>query len=552
VKAKRRTGEIFLCICLLATAGFATGCSDDSASEPQTSDSLATSLPPVPESEVNVLTYHNNNLRTGQYLHEASLTPANVNSAKFGKVGFLPVRGLVDAEPLYVSTIMVRGAKRKVVFVATEHDLVYAFDADTFALLWKTSVLSPGETTSDNRGCQQVTPEIGITATPVIDLRKGPHGAVYVVAMSKDTRGHYFQRLHALDLATGAELPASPTTIMATYPGTGAGSRNGRLAFDAKQYKERAALLLTNGTIYTTWASHCDVSPYTSWVIAYNSGNLQQTAVLNLTPNGTEGAIWMTGDGPAADEAGNVYLLTGNGTFDTALDANGFPAKGDYGNAFVKLAMKDGKLGVADYFTMHDTQDQSEQDEDLGSGGILLLPDLRDVSGRVRRLAVGAGKDQIIYIVDRDSMGRFNARGDKVYEKDIWAIGGMEFGSPAYFANTVYYGAYKDALRGFTFVNATLPRLPSSRTSQKFDYPGTTPSVSANGASNGIVWTLENSVPAVLHAYAVFDLCSELFNSNQAGARDQFENNKYITPMIANGRVYVGTKTGVAVFGLLK
>jgi hypothetical protein len=294
------------------------------------------------------------------------------------------------------------------------------------------------------------------------------------------------------------------------------------------------------------------VSPYTSWVIAYNSGNLQQTAVLNLTPNGTEGAIWMTGDGPAADEAGNVYLLTGNGTFDTALDANGFPAKGDYGNAFVKLAMKDGKLGVADYFTMHDTQDQSEQDEDLGSGGILLLPDLRDVSGRVRRLAVGAGKDQIIYIVDRDSMGRFNARGDKVYEKDIWAIGGMEFGSPAYFANTVYYGAYKDALRGFTFVNATLPRLPSSRTSQKFDYPGTTPSVSANGASNGIVWTLENSVPAVLHAYAVFDLCSELFNSNQAGARDQFENNKYITPMIANGRVYVGTKTGVAVFGLLK
>lgn len=547
-----RTTSGFLCLMFLFSAAmYAAGCRGDAASE-ESINSTTTKPPALANPDSNVLTYHNDNLRTGQYLAETSLTPSNVNSARFGKIGFLPVRGLVDAEPLYVSSVMVKGARRKVIFVATEHDLVYAFDADTLVPLWKASLLGNGETTSDNRGCEQVTPEIGITATPVIDLSRGPHGAIYVIAMSKNARSAYFHRLHSLDLATGAELPGSPIAINATYPGSGAGSKHGRVSFDAKQYKERAGLLLANGVIYTTWASHCDVSPYTSWVIAYSAANLRQAGVLNLTPNGSEGAIWMTGSGPAADEAGNVYLLTGNGTFDTALDADGFPAKGDYGNAFVKIARKNGNLVVSDYFTMHDTVDQSEQDEDLGSGGIMLLPDMKDVSGRVRHLAVGAGKDQVVYVVDRDSMGRFHARGDKVYERNIWAIGGMEFGSPAYFDGGIYYGAYKDVLRAFTLVNATLPRLPASQTSKKFDYPGTTPSVSANGNQNGIVWTVENSVPAVLHAYLASDLCTEIFNSNRAGARDQFENNKYITPMIANGRVHVGTKTGVAVFGLLQ
>jgi hypothetical protein len=537
---------------MLAFGILVSGRSDDSASELQPSDWAAIRPPRVFDNEVDVLTYHNDNFRTGQYLSETSLTPANVNSANFGKVGFLPVRGLVDAEPLYVSNLAVRGAPRKVIFVATEHDLVYAFDADNFAQLWRVSVLGDGETTSDDRGCQQVTPEIGITATPVIDLSAGAHGAISVVAMSKDREGRYFQRLHALDLTTGAELPGSPTTIAATYSGRGAGNQNGRLIFNAKQYKERAALLLAHGLIYTTWSSHCDVSPYTSWVIAYNASTLRQAGVLNLTPNGTEGAIWMAGAGPAADEAGNVYVLTGNGTFDTTLSERGFPAQGDYGNAFVKLVMNGGTLTVADYFTMQNTVEQSEQDEDLGSGGIALLPDMKDVSGRVRHLAVGAGKDQIIYLVDRDSMGKFHADGDRAYEKDIWAIGGMEFGAPAYFRDAVYYGAYKDNLRAFDFVHATLPRLQESQTSQKFDYPGTTPSVSANGNSNGIVWAVENSAPAVLHAYEASDLSKELYNSNQAGERDQFENNKFVTPMIANGRVHVGTKTGVAVFGLLK
>ncbi len=546
-----RAGTAILLVSLWLSIGvLMSGRSDDNPSGLQPVDPLITTALPVTRAEPDVLTYHNNNFRTGGYLSETWLTPGRVSSSDFGKVGFLPVRGLVDAEPLYVSSLRVQGVRRKVIFVATEHDLVYAFDADTFALLWRVSVLGAGETTSDNRGCQQVTPEIGITSTPVIDLNKGPHGAIYVVAMSKDHSGNYFQRLHALDLVTGAEMPGSPANITATYPGRGAGNRKGRLIFDPKQYKERAALLLANGLIYTTWSSHCDVSPYTSWVIAYSASGLQQAGVLNLTPNGTEGAIWMTGAGPAADEAGNIYLLTGNGTFDSTLDAGGFPEAGDYGNAFVKIAMRSGKLAVVDYFTMHDTADQSEQDEDLGSGGIVLLPDMKDVSGNIRHLALGAGKDQVIYVVNRDSMGRFNRASDKVYERNVWAIGGMEFGAPASLGNSVYYGAYQDNLRAFTFVNATLPRLPSSQTAQKFNYPGTTPSISANGASNGIVWAVENSVPAALHAYDAADVNKELFNSKQAGARDQFENNKFITPMIANGRVYVGTKTGVAVFGL--
>lgn len=544
----------FVPSCLVALI-FALGCGCNASNadpDPPSSPLVNNSRAGLAPADINVLTYHNDNARTGQYLNELLLSPQNVNSTTFGKVGFLETIGLVDAEPLYVSHLLIHGAPHKVIFVATEHDLVYAFDADDFSLLWRTSLLGAGETTSDNRGCQQVNPEIGVTATPVIDLNAGPHGTIYAVAMSKGRARHYFQRLHALDLATGAEQPGSPRNIGAAFPGTGAGSRNGRVLFDPKQYKERAALLLSKGLLYTSWASHCDNDPYTGWVIAYNAATLEQAGVLNLTPNGAEGAIWMTGDGPAADELGNIYLTTGNGTFDTMLDANGFPSQGDYGNAFVKIAMKEDKLAVVDFFTMHNTVEQSEQDEDMGSGGVVLLPDMQDPSGKTRHLAVGAGKDQIIYIADRDSMGKFHVAGDKIYQEDIWAIGGMEFATPAFFNGTMYYGAYKDNLRAFAFNCGILPRLPASQTPKKFIYPGATPSVSANGNSNGIVWAVENTVPAVLYAYDARDLSKELYNSSQAGKRDQFSFNKFITPMIANGRVHIGTQTGVIVLGLLK
>ncbi len=212
-------------------------------------------------------------------------------------------------------------------------------------------LLGAGETTSDNRGCGQVSPEIGITSTPVIDRKAGPHGTIYVVAMSKNG-SNYFQRIHALDVTTGAELLAGPVTIQASYPGTGANSSGGQVIFDPKQYKERSGLLLLNGVIYTTWASHCDISPYTAWIIGYDQANLSQSSVLDLTPNGSEGSIWQSGGGPAADAQGNIYALIANGTFDTTLDANGFPTSHDYGNAFVKVSTSGGTLQVADYFNM--------------------------------------------------------------------------------------------------------------------------------------------------------------------------------------------------------
>lgn len=500
-----------------------------------------------PASPINVLTYHNDVARTGQNLNESTLTASNVKSSTFGKVGFLQTTGLVDAEPLYASNLTVNGAVHNVVFVASEHDLVYAFDADTFAPLWQVSVLGSGETTSDNRGCDQVTPEIGVTSTPVIDLSAGPHGTIFLVAMSKDSSGNYHQRLHALDLTTGAERSGSPVAIAAT-------SNGGQNTFVPAQYKERSALLLLNGTIYMGFSSHCDVEPYQGWLMAYSESTLQQTAVLNLTPNGSEGSIWMAGDGPAADSSGYIYFLDANGTFDPALNASGFPVNSDYGNAFVKVSTAGGGLAVADYFNMHNTVAESNGDEDLGSGGDLLLPDMNDLPGNRRHLAVGAGKDSNIYLVDRDSMGKFNPNNDTaIYQKvSSNGISGGVWSMPAYFNDTIYYASVGDALKAFFIVNGLLVAPPGSQSTATFPYPGGTPSVSANGNANGIVWVVENNGNGVLHAYDATNLLNELYNSGQAaGGRDNFSDNKYITPMIANGKVYVGTPTGVIVFGIL-
>jgi len=506
---------------------------------------------------VHVLTYHNNNARTGANPNETVLTLANVNSRHFGKVGFLPVEGLVDAEPLYVSQIKMQGAKRNVVFVVTEHDLAYAFDTDTFQKLWMVSLLGPDETTSDNRGCGQVTPEIGATATPVIDLRAR---IMYVVAMSKDSSGKYYQRLHALDLATGAERNGGPETISATFPGSAVPNSNGQVDFDPKQYKERAALLLSNGVVYTSWASHCDFDPYTAWIIGFDARTLKRSSVLNIEPNGSEGAIWMAGDGPATDLSGNIYLLAGNGAFETKLDTHGFPIKADFGNAFLKLGTGEGKLFVDDYFDMHNTIPESRKDLDLGSGGEIVLPDMKDSSGKTVHLAVGAGKDNVIYIVNRDSMGKFNPERNDVYQEILstgsensngLAGSGGVYSTPAYFNENLYYGAVDDSIRAFKFNDARLVTPASSKTSITFGYPGATPSISSNGLRDAIVWAVENNTPAVLHAYDANDLSHELYNSNQQGHRDEITGNKFITPMIAGGKVFVGTPNGVAVFGLL-
>jgi hypothetical protein len=502
-----------------------------------------------PPSTVQVLTYHNDVARTGQNLEETILTLTNVNAKTFGKLGFLTTDGLVDAEPLYVSNLTISGRSHNVVFVATEHDFVYAFDADSLVQLWRVSMLGPGETPSDDRRCGQVTPEIGVTATPVIALH-GERGVMYVVAMSKDKNGNYFQRLHALDLTSGAELPGSPTTVEATFP-----NLHGQTTFDAKQYKERASLLLLDGVVYTTWASHCDEGDYTGWIIGYNAETLKQANVLNVTPNGNDGAIWMSGAGPAADPQGNIYILDGNGTFDDTLDSCDFPIHGDFGNAFLKLSLQGGKLSVADYFNTHDTQAESGRDEDLGSGGALVLPDLRDDSGNLFQLAVGAGKDRRIFVVNRNDMGKYtHKKNRRVYQEIDHELTGPVFSMPAYFNNTVYFAAVNDTMKAFSLSNAKLGATPASKTAEHFAYPGATPSISANGTANGIVWAVEarGSEAGILHAYDARDLSNELYSSSgRTHSRDAFSDNKFITPMIANGRVFVGTLTGVAVFGLL-
>ncbi len=505
----------------------------------------------APASGTDVVTYKYDSMRTGRNLTESTLTPANVNSATFGKLLNLMVDGLVDAQPLYLSQLTLAGANHNVVYVATEHDSVYAFDADTGTVLWKVSLLGAGETTSDDRGCDQVTPEIGVTSTPVIDRSAGTHGTLFVVAMTKDASSNYHQRLHALDLTTGQEITGSPTEIAATF---------GATTFAPGQYKERAALLLNNGTIYTTWASHCDDGSYGGWIIASSEATLQITGALNVAMDASGSgyssqgpSIWMSGGGPAADSEGNVYVLTANGRFETTMTPAGFPTGGDYGNSFVKISSSNGTLAVADYFTMSGEVAESGGDVDLGSGGIMLLPDMTDGNGTVRQLAVGAGKDGNLYVVDRNDMGKFHSVGNSIWQQLNGVLSGGVWATPAYFNSNIYYGAQGGALLAFSVANARLSTSPSSQTSKHFTYPGTFPVVSANGTANAIVWAYENTSPAVLHAYPATNLASELYNSNQASnGRDQFgAGNKNIVPVVADGKVFVATTNSVAVFGLL-
>jgi hypothetical protein len=503
-----------------------------------------------------VLTYHNDNLRTGRNSIESTLTLKNVNSTTFGKLFVIPTDGLVDAEPLYAPNISIPGnGTHNVLFVATENDTVYGFDADSGTNLWQVTMLAGGEVPSDDRGCSQVTPEIGVTSTPVGDLSEGPHGTIYVVAMSKDSSSNYHQRLHALDITTGAEEFGGPVEIVAQYPGTGDNSQNGYVVFDPKQYKERAGLLLVNHIVYTTWASHCDDRPYTGWIISYNEGTLAQQSVLNVTPNGNEGAIWGAGAGPAADTSGNIYFLDANGTFDTSLNGSGFPANGDYGNAIMKLSTKKGRLAVSDYFNMYNTVTESGADEDLGSGGAMIVPNFKDSDGVLHELVVGAGKDSNIYMANRTNMGKFNPNNNsQIYQEVTGALAGSVYSAPAFDGKRIYYGAVGDSIKAFSFNGSgLLNTTPASQTNTQFGYPGATPSISGSSKGNLILWATENTSPAVLHAYNGNNLAVELYNSSQAaGGRDNFgDGNKFITPMIANGKVYVGTMSGVGVLGLL-
>ena len=495
-----------------------------------------------------VLTWHNDIQRHGANRFEQILTPANVNSASFGKTEFFATDGAVDAQPLYVPAIKMGGASHNVLYIVTENDSVYAFDAATGAVLWHTSVLLPEETPSDDRGCAGFSPQIGITSTPVIDLTRGPHGAIYVVNMSKDASGYYHQRINALDLVTGGQLFGGPTHIHATYPRSSSDVSN---LFEPSQYTERAALLEWKGAIYTAWTSHCDHTPYTGWVIGYDASTLKQSSVLNLTPNGSEGAIWMSGAGPAAN-ASQILFLDANGTFDTELDSSGNPINQNYGNGFLELT-KDGLgLKVHDYYETDDTVKESAGDVDLGSGGALILSPIPDDNGNLHTLAVGAGKDHNIYVVDTNNLGKYHPNGGYIYQVLTDALPHGEWASPAYVDGHVYYGGVSDSIKAFSISNAKLVATPSSKSTNTFPSPGATPSISSNGTTNGILWAVGNSSPPVLYAYHAEDLSEELYDSAQNASRDLLPaTDKFVLPTITNGRVFVGTQTGVAVYGVL-
>jgi len=500
--------------------------------------------------QVSVLTYQYDTSRAGANLSESVLTRANVTASQFGKLLSYPVDGYIYGQPLYLPNVTIpQKGIHDVVYVATEHDSVYAFDADgnagsNSAPLWQVSFINPssGVTTVpyQDTGCSQIVPELGITSTPVIDPQSG---TIYVVAMTKETSANgteYVQRLHALDVATGAEKPGSPVAIQASVPGTGEGGTT--VVFNPKAYKQRAGLVLWNGTVYTAWASHCDISPYHGWLIAYDAKSLTQTALYNNTPNGDEASFWAGGAAPAVDVAGNIYLVGGNGTF----DAGG--AGPDVGESYLKLSTSGG-LALADYFTPFNYASLNNADLDVGSAGVALLGDEAG-STEHPHLMVGAGKEGRIYLLDRDNLGKVQAGSDSQIVQSLpGAIGGL-FGNPAYYNKTVYFCGSSDSLKAFPISGAAMATSPASHSAAQFGYPGCVPTISANGTANGIVWMLDPS--GILHAYDASNLAAELYNSNQNATRDSLGATvKFSVPTVVNGKVYAGTESSLAVYGLL-
>jgi len=500
-------------------------------------------------STVDVVTHHYDISRSGANLNETMLTTANVNSTSFGKIAEFGVDAQIDGQILYLSQVAIPGkGSKNVLYFATENDSVYAVDADSIdassaTVLWKTTAHPAGETplVPSDAGCGYINP-VGIMSTPVIDRGRN---AIYVVAASKNG-GTVHHRVYALDLTTGSIL-AGPTLIAATYPGKGGNSNGTTVTFLDHVQQNRAALLESHGMIYTAWSGYDgDCGNYSAWVIAFDAGTLAQVGAIDLVPNTFRAGIWMGGGGPAADASGNVYLATGN-----AAGGNTPGITNDYGDTFVKLASGT-PIAVTDFFAPSIAIQDDTSDEDLGSAAPLLLPDLTDSNQITQHLAVIAGKDHKIYIASRDNLGHYSAIADDIFQ-ELAGNGHENFSSPAYFNGRVYIGPSGSPLQAFTVSQAKLSASPASQTSHTFSGKGTVPSVSANSTSSGIVWALDGGAKT-LFAYDATDLTKVLYTSAQAaGGRDSFSavGGHFITPMVANGRVYFGTGNTVVAFGLL-
>lgn len=512
--------------------------------------------------------------RQGVNPKEYALSPSVLNGSSFGKLFSCQLDGYVFAQPLYVANLAIGAVKHNVVFVATANDSLYAFDADdsTCKPVWpgaKVSLLQPGEAPANANDVNDgsMGPSIGITGTPVIDPSTN---TLYLVALS-ETFTSFIQRIHAIDITTGKEKFGGPAVISASVAGSGSASSGSppRISFDPQANNQRPSLLFSGGHVFVAWASHDDTPPYHGWVIAFNASTLTQIAAFSPTPDGSssgglEGGIWMSGAAPAADANGNVYLSVGNGTFDDVTDAIPPVAPNDdFGDSVLKLSLSNNSLSLADFFAPNDQMILDNGDIDLGSTGVVLLPDLSVSGTSPTRLMFCGGKDGNIYLLNRDNLGKYLTSNNIVQYFQLSSDTSNGFRStPAFFNNTLYGAGFGDPLMAVTF-------NPSSRLFSTAPAPqhsveiyggfGTSPMVSSQGTSNGIVWTIDYGPDlgsptshAILRAYDATNLATKLYDSSQQGARDQTGLAvKFTVPTVANAKVYLGTQTELDVFGLL-
>jgi hypothetical protein len=520
---------------------------------------------PALQAQVSVTTYHNDNARTGQNTQEMTLTPANVNSGQFGKLFTITVDGVVYAQPLYLSNVSVGGGAHTVLYVATQHDTIYAFDADTGKVYWQKSLIPAGGSTANSStdlGCNDIEREVGITGTPVID---STNGTLYAVAKVK-LNGAILQYLHALDVSTGAEKFAGPVNIQAAVPGKSGDGDGTMVTFNPRQENQRAALLLVNGHVVIAWSAHCDQPPWHGWVMSYGATTLTLEGTYIASPNGYGNGIWMSGGGLAADPSGNVYLATGNGPWNAV----------DRGNSVLKLGPPSGAtLPLVDYFTPFNQSALTGKDNDLSAGGLVLLPALSNG----KQLLTIIGKAGTLYLADRNNLGKYcpaltpacTTSNTNIVQEIPGAFSGL-WGAPAYWNGNLYWAsgnentATAEPLKAFSF-NANnsglISTTPTSVSAKAFIFAGPVPSISANGSTNGIVWGLDNSeyrstciggtACQVLYAYDATNLGKMLYNSDQAANNRDVPGSavKFTTPTVANGKVYVPTGESIAVFGLL-